>query len=179
MRRDRGDWAGAERSLMRLLDAPRGQYFASEAVGLRGFLTRQLLSEIYRARSRELEAEVQWRAALGERSDFEPAWLGLGELYLRRQRWSELEYHLQKLEEQGIQPAKVGWLRAKGEIQRGEWAAARRTLRGAVAQDLDALGPRVLLSQVLLHEGRDWAAAERRCAMCWPSIRSTPRRGTT
>ena len=47
-----------------------------------------------------------------ERADFEPAWMGLAELYLRSERWPELEYFLQNLEEHGLSPAKVGWLRA-------------------------------------------------------------------
>ena len=99
----------------------------------------------------------RWRSVL----DFEPAWMGLAELYLRRERWPELEYFLQNLEGKGLNPAKVGWLRARGQVQRGEVAAARRTLGGVVAQDPRRSGPRVLLSQVLLQEGRDWAAAER------------------
>jgi tetratricopeptide (TPR) repeat protein len=160
LQRDQEDFRSAEKSWLSLLDAQRGQYFASEEVGLRGFRTRQLLAEVYRAQERGLEAEVQWRAALAERVDFEPAWVGLAELYLRGERWPELEYFLQDLEERGLNPAKVGWMRARGQVQRGEVAAARRTLAGVVAHDPRALGPRVLLSQVLLQEGRDWAAAE-------------------
>jgi GT2 family glycosyltransferase/tetratricopeptide (TPR) repeat protein len=161
LRRDQEDFRGAEKSWLSLLDAQRGQYFASEEVGLRGFRTRQLVAEIYRAQERNLEAEVQWRAALAERGDFEPAWVGLVELYLRGERWPELEYLLQDLEGRALNPAKVGWLRARGQVQRKELAAARRTLAGVVAHDPGALGPRVLLSQVLLQEGRDWTAAER------------------
>jgi GT2 family glycosyltransferase/predicted Zn-dependent protease len=160
LRRDQGDFRGAEKTWLSLLDAQKGQYFASEEVGLRGFRTRQLVAEIYRAQERRLEAEVQWRAALAERADFEPAWMGLAELYLRGERWSELEYFLQDLEGRELNPAKVGWLRARGQVQRGEVAAARRMLMSMVAADPSALGPRVLLSQVLLQEGRDWAAAE-------------------
>jgi tetratricopeptide (TPR) repeat protein len=159
--RDRGDFRDAEKSWLNLLESRRGQYFASEEVGLRGFRTRQLLAEIYRAQERSAEAEVQWRAALAERADFEPAWVGVAELYLRHERWPELEYFLQRLEERGTNPAKVGWLRARGQVQRREVAAARRTLEGVIGRDPTALGPRVLLSQVLLQEGRDWAAAER------------------
>jgi GT2 family glycosyltransferase/Tfp pilus assembly protein PilF len=159
--RDRQDFRGAEKSWLDLLDARRGQYFASEEVGLRGFRTRQLVAEIYRAQERRLEAEVQWRAALMERPDFEPAWVGLAELYLRGERFAELEYLLQDWEDRGLNSAKVGWLRARGQVQRGEVAAARRTLANVVVQDPGALGPRVLLSQVLLQEGRDWVAAER------------------
>ncbi|MCI0655704.1 MAG: tetratricopeptide repeat protein, partial [Acidobacteria bacterium] len=161
LRRDQGELLGAEKSWLDLLDSPRGEYFASEEVGLRGFRTRQLLAEVYRAQRRHVEAEVQWRAALAERPDFEPAWVSLAELYLGGERWPELEYFLQALENQGISPPKVGWLRARGQIQRREYAAARRTLEGVIAQDSGALGPRVLLSQMLLQEGRDWVTAER------------------
>lgn len=161
LRRDQGEFRGAEKSWLSLVDAQRGQYFASEEVGLRGFRSRQLLAEIYRAQDRRLEAEVQWRAALAERGDFEPAWLGLAELYLRGERFTDLEYFLQDLEQRGLTAAKIGWLRAHAQVQRSDVAAARRTLLSVVAQDPSALGPRVLLSQVLLQEGRDWAAAER------------------
>jgi GT2 family glycosyltransferase/tetratricopeptide (TPR) repeat protein len=160
MHRDRGDLLEAERSWQRLLDGPRGQYFASEEVGLRGFRTRQLLAEIYRAQGRHSEAEVQWRAALAERHDFEPAWQGLAEQYLRQSRWSDLEYLLQKLEGQGVPWPRLGWMRARGQVQRKEHAAARQTLERVIAADPTALGPVVQLSQVLLAEGRDWQAAE-------------------
>ncbi|HKI33740.1 MAG TPA: glycosyltransferase [Gemmataceae bacterium] len=161
LRRDTGDLGGAEESWLRLLEARRGRYFASEEVGLRGFKTRQLLAEVYRVRQRWAEAEVQWRAALAERADFEPAWEGLAELYLRQKRWSDLEDLLDKREVQGAVPPKVGWLRARGQLQRQEFAAARRTLQGVIAADGQALGPRVLLTHVLLQEGRDWAGTER------------------
>jgi tetratricopeptide (TPR) repeat protein len=159
--RDGGDLAAAAKSWQQVLDMPRGQYFASEEAGLRGFRTRQLLAEVYRARGRLLEAEVQWRAALKERPDFEPAWASLAELYLKQGRWPDLERLLDRLEGEEVSPPRVSWLRARGQAQRKEYTAARRTLKAVVAQDPDALGPRVLLSQVLLQESRDWDAAER------------------
>lgn len=158
--RDQKDLLGAEQSWLRLLDSPRGQYFASEELGLRGFRTRQFLAEIYRAQERVVEAEVQWRAALKEQLDFEPAWMALAELYLKQSRGPDLEYLLQELENGGVAPPKLGWLRARGQVQRKDYAAARRTLEGVLAQDSSALGPRVLLSQVLVQEGMDWEAAE-------------------
>jgi GT2 family glycosyltransferase/Tfp pilus assembly protein PilF len=158
--RDRGELAGAEKSWQQVLDMPRGQYFASEEVGLRGFRTRQFLAEVYRAQERFLEAEVQWRTALNERPDFEPAWVCLGELYLTQARWPDLEYLLDRLEREKVSPPRLGWLRARGQAQRKEYAAARRTLEAVIARDPTALGPRVLLSQILLQEGRDWEAAE-------------------
>lgn len=54
----------------------------------------------------------------------------------------------------------LGWLRARGQVQRKDYAAARRTLENVFAQDPGAIGPRVLFSQVLVQEGMDWEAAE-------------------
>jgi len=119
------------------------------------------LSEIYRAQQRWTEADIQWRTALSERPNFEPAWQGLAELYLRRERWSDLEYLLQKLESQAAPQPKIDFLRARGQFQRREHATARRTLDTIIAKDPTVIGPRVLLSHVLLQEGRDWAATER------------------
>jgi tetratricopeptide (TPR) repeat protein len=161
MLRDRGDLAGAEQSWLRLFEPRHGKYFASEEVGLRGFRTRQLLAEILLKQERLAEAEIHWRAALDERLDFEPAWQGLAELYLRLARWSDLEELLERLESQRIAGAKAGWLRARAQVQRKEFAAARKTLAPVIEQDPQAIGPRVLLSQALLQEGRDWSAAEK------------------
>jgi glycosyltransferase involved in cell wall biosynthesis len=161
MLRDKGDLAGAEHSWLRLFEPRQGKYFSSEDMGLRGFRSRQLLAELFAAQQRWVEAEFHWRSALEERGDFEPAWQGLAELYLRQGRWPDLEELLQKLDQQGVAAHKVGWLRARGQLQRKEFAAARNTLSGLIEQDPQALGPRVLLSQALLQEGRDWQAAEK------------------
>jgi glycosyltransferase involved in cell wall biosynthesis len=158
--RDGKDWPAAERSWQRLLRSRKGNYFASEEVGLRGFRTRQLLAELYLHQGRLVEAEVQWRAALTERAAWEPAWLGLAEVYLRQARWADLDGLLDEVDGQGAAPAKAGWVRARGQLHRQEFGAARRTLRRVVELDPAALGPRVLLSQALLQEGRDWDAAE-------------------
>jgi len=158
--RDQGDFVDAERSWLKLLAPRQGNYFASEEVGLRGYKTRQLLTEIYARQERWLEAEVQCRASLAERADFEPAWLGLAEIQLRQGRESDLENLLQRLEQQGAPAAKLAWLRGRGQVQRREFARARQSLEKAIALDPRAIGPRVLLSHALLQEGRDWAAAE-------------------
>src|SRR5207244_4335413 len=148
-------------SWLRLFEPRLGKYFASEEVGLRGYRSRQLLAEIYLKQERLAEAEIHWRAALDERLDFEPAWQGLAELYLRLARWSDLEELLGRLEAHDIAVAKIGWLRARAQVQRKDFAAARKTLVPVIAADAQALGPRVLLSQALLQQGRDWPAAEK------------------
>jgi hypothetical protein len=52
-------------------------------------------------------------------------------------------------------------LRAHGLLARDDRATARALLEGASASYPQALGPRLLLSRVLLREGRDFAAAEK------------------
>jgi hypothetical protein len=83
LRRDQHDMAGAEASLLRLLHERPGEHFASVGPGMRGYKARHLLGVVYFEQGRLGEARTQWQAALAERGDFLPAWLGLGECGLR------------------------------------------------------------------------------------------------
>ena len=161
MLRDRGDLSGAERSWSRLFEPRQGKYFSSEDVGLRSFRTRQLLAEIFARQDRRAEAEIQWRTALEEQLDFEPAWMGLADLLLRSSRWQDLTDLLERLEDRKIAPAKIGWLRARAHLQRKEFALARKVLAQVIPLDPMAIGPRVLLAQALLSEDKDCYAAEK------------------
>ncbi len=51
-------------------------------------------------------------------------------------------------------------LRARGHLARQEFAPACRLLEETIARAPEALGPRVVLSHVLLQAGQSWAAAE-------------------
>jgi GT2 family glycosyltransferase/thioredoxin-like negative regulator of GroEL len=137
-----------------------GDHFASVTAGLGGYLTRHNLAVVYAEQGRHPEAESQWRAALAERPDFEPAWLGLGELYLAQRRWPELEETARRWEERPAGAVQAEVLRARGELARREFAAARQRLEELIAREPEALAPREILSHVLLQEGRDWDAAE-------------------
>ncbi|MBX9680049.1 MAG: glycosyltransferase [Gemmataceae bacterium] len=160
MLRDRGDLAGAEQAWLQLLGPRQAKYFGSEEVGVRGFRTRQLLAEIYVFQKRDIEAEIQWRAALQERPDFEPAALGLGELLIRRDRLDELADVLDELRKTGVSKSRIQWLEAKSLVQKKNYVDAKRLLKDVIENDPQAIGPRVLLSQALIQEGRDWEAAE-------------------
>jgi glycosyltransferase involved in cell wall biosynthesis/tetratricopeptide (TPR) repeat protein len=83
LRRDQRDMARAEASLLRLLHERPGEHFASVDPGMRGYKARHLLGVVYFEQGRLGEARTQWQAALAERGDFLPAWLGLGECALR------------------------------------------------------------------------------------------------
>ncbi len=179
MLRDRGDLAGAEISWSRLFEPRQGKYFSSEEVGLRGFRTRQLLAEIFAKQERWLEAELQWRAAQEERLNFEPAWQGLAELYLRMARWADLDELLQRLDEKGIAPPKVGWLRARGQMQRKEYATARRTLAEVIARDPQAIGPAASCSaRRCCKKAKTGRPPKRLCRTFWNLTRTTRTPGT-
>lgn len=160
LRRELSDPAGAELCLLRLLDAREGEHFASLDVGLRGHKTRHNLAVLYQEQGRLAEAEAQWRAAVSERSDFAPAWLGLGELYLAQDRRANLEEVAGHLQNGLGCSLEAGVLRARLHLAHREFAEASRLLEAAIAQAPQALWPRVIRSHVLLQQGQDWAAAE-------------------
>jgi GT2 family glycosyltransferase/tetratricopeptide (TPR) repeat protein len=161
VRRELGDVAGAETCLLRLLQGREGEHFGSVDTGLRGYKARHNLAVLYLEHRRLAEAEMQWRACVEEQPGFVPAWLGLAELCLAQGRWRGLEEVASRLgqaEPSGVEAALV---RARGCLARREFAPARQLLEESIAQAPRAPLPRVLLSHVLLQEGRDWAAAER------------------
>jgi hypothetical protein len=106
----------------------------------------------YRDQGRWSEAHAQWQAVTDERPDFTPAWLGLGELYL-------LEAVAQRLSlaTDGLEDAAV--LLARSLLKQHEFGAGRGMLEQAIGRNPRALRPRVILSHVLLQEGRDSKAA--------------------
>ncbi len=124
-RRELRDFAGAEQCLWQLLQAQPGEHFASVDTGLRGYKARHNLAVLYHEQGRTTEAEAQWQAALAERPDFGAAWLGLGELYLGQQRWGELEQAARQPEESSRQGMEAAVLRARGQLARQEFGAAR------------------------------------------------------
>jgi tetratricopeptide (TPR) repeat protein len=116
---------------------------------------------LYHEQGRAEEAEAQWCLAVAERPDFIPGWLGLAEVYLACQRWVDLDAVASQLEKfpDGLSRASV--LRARSHLARRDFAEARGRVQEAIDAAPDALFPRLILSHVLLQEGRDWNAAER------------------
>jgi glycosyltransferase involved in cell wall biosynthesis/Tfp pilus assembly protein PilF len=160
LRQDRGDAAGSEAALRRLLGEQPGAHFASVDAGLRGHKGRHNLAVLCLKQGRLAEAEALWRRATRERPDFLPAWVGLGECLLRRgeaREFEEVTQHLETLPGGGLE---VALLRGRSLMARREFRAARALVEGACARQPEALPLRVLLSHVLLQEGRDLPAAE-------------------
>jgi tetratricopeptide (TPR) repeat protein/predicted O-methyltransferase YrrM len=155
-----GDGDGAVVCLERLLAAPTGEYLASVDAGLRGYLTRSNLAALYAGRGRDAEALTQWQAALAERPDYVPAWVGLGEFYLGRGRLEEVDEVAGRLEALPAGRLAGRCLRGRSLLARKEFAAARTLLVATRAEFPEAATPCVYLSHALLQEGRDWVAAE-------------------
>ncbi|HEV3204984.1 MAG TPA: methyltransferase domain-containing protein, partial [Gemmataceae bacterium] len=162
LRADRGDWMGAEASLLRLLQAPPATYFAAGLdVGLRSFKARHSLAVLYRAQQRSAEAEMQWTIALAESPDYIPARIGLAGLYQSQGREQEMEQTLQPVETNPCVRPTIASLRAMQCTARDNFAGGRKILEEALAQDRGNLELQVMLSRNLLREGRDWPAAEK------------------
>jgi GT2 family glycosyltransferase/tetratricopeptide (TPR) repeat protein len=152
----------AEACWLRLIGTTDSPHFASVAEGLRGYKARHQLALHYDRRGRHAEAEAQWQAALKERPDFTPAWLGLGDLYVRQGMAGQLEALARRLEQAGpANRAVLGVvLRARGSMARRDWATARQMLEEALDRNPRELMLWVVLSHVLLQEGRDADRAE-------------------
>src|SRR5262249_6713943 len=161
LHREAGNLGEAEACLLRLLHTRPGAYFDMVDAGLRGYKTRHVLATIYQQQKRWPDAEAQLRVAVPEGQEYVPVWLSLGDVYLGLSRWSELEEVAKGLESQAASPQDAAILRGRARLARKEYVAARRTLEEACAQAPKSVGPRLLLSHVLLEEGRDWSAAER------------------
>jgi tetratricopeptide (TPR) repeat protein len=158
--RDLGDLPAAERSWIKLLEMKPSKYFSSEELGLRGYKTRRLLAEILQKQGRTSDTEIQWLAALREEPKFEVARFSLAELYLSKSRWGDLDELLQKSENEGIASTQIELYRARIHYQRKEFSTAKRILEQAISADAKLLPQRILLSQVLLSEAKDWKRAE-------------------
>jgi tetratricopeptide (TPR) repeat protein len=161
-----GDAAGAEASWLAMLSeggrrAGPSEAFASYDEALHGPLVRHHLAGLCLHQGRTEEAQRHWEAALSHSPGYAPAWAGLSELLLRLGRWSEQEQLAAHAV--AVPPAQMEGklLRARGQLARREFAAARTLLEEAVAAEPDALRPRILLSHALLQEGSDLAGAER------------------
>ncbi|HEV8060374.1 MAG TPA: tetratricopeptide repeat protein [Gemmataceae bacterium] len=116
---------------------------------------------IYQRQGRPADAEVQWRAALAEKPEFESAWLGLEDLYVVQGRWADLEALASAMEKRPALAVQASIARARGHLGRKEFYSAKQLLQDLIARKPNALRPRVLLSHILLQHGNDPDAAER------------------
>jgi tetratricopeptide (TPR) repeat protein/SAM-dependent methyltransferase len=156
-----GDLAGAEAAYLRLLNTPPPRDLAMAVdPTLRGPKGRYNLGIVYRDQGRLAEAEAQWRAVLAEQPGNLEAWMALGDLWLAQKRWPEVERAVQELQRDPQRQVEAALLQARLLMARQEFAAARRLLEQAVADNPRVLPLRMALSHVLVQEGTDRPAAE-------------------
>ena len=155
-----GDWRGAEACLQKLLQRVERDHFASVDPGLRGYKARHNLAVLYQDQGRLEDAKAQWLEVLDERPEFTPAWLGLAELSLAQGRWQDLEAIAQHLSKTPDGCDDAALLQGPRSAQAKGIAAARAALDEPITRNPRALKPRVILSHILLQEGRDHRAAE-------------------
>jgi len=174
---ERGELAGAERCFVQLVSHDQrpgtklhcslfsAPTFGSVDLGIRGYQARHHLALVYLAQGRDAEAEKQWQAAVAEQPGFGLGWLHLGELWLRQERWAQVEQSAQRL--LGYPPLALQgmMLLAKAHLARREFPFARKVLEQVIAKIPQLVVPRVLLTHVLLQEDQDGPEVE-------PALRS-------
>jgi glycosyltransferase involved in cell wall biosynthesis/Flp pilus assembly protein TadD len=156
----RGDWDAAKSCFEKLLVAKPGNHFASVDPGLRGYKARHRLALIFQHQSRWADAEIHWRTAVEHRPDFLPAWLGLAECALAQAQWGKLTEITRQFAETHQAPLEAAVFQARALLARTDFASAKQLLRQTTQQFPHAIGPRVLLSRLLLSDGNDRDAAE-------------------
>jgi hypothetical protein len=155
-----GELAGAVACMERLVGGSEPEHFSSAVTGLRGYIGRTKLAGHLMEAGRLDEARTQYRQALAEQPEFIDALFGLGELCLAERDWPGLEGVVATLKT--IPHAAVDGIvfQGRAHLARGEFAAARTLLEGAIQAHPLAFSPRLFLSHVLLQEGRDLVATE-------------------
>jgi GT2 family glycosyltransferase/Tfp pilus assembly protein PilF len=143
-----GDLPAAEAAFLRLLTTKEAPHFASVSGGLRGWKGRQNLAAVYHAMGRDDAAEALWRQVLAERPGFEPAWRGLGDVFLGQSRWAEVEEVARGLETHAHAATEAEVLRACAQFTRGEADAARTRLEEASRRDPQAPRPKLVLARM-------------------------------
>jgi tetratricopeptide (TPR) repeat protein len=158
--REQKDLPVAERALLQLLRLTPRRHFSGIDDGLYGYRTRHMLGQVYLEQKRPAEAEIQWRKAVRACPSFMPAWLELAYLCLEQGRWSELDEVLGQLRRDPLLVEEALVLEGRGLLEQRNFEAAKTLLAREITERPGSLPLRVLLSHVLLQEGKDWAAAE-------------------
>jgi Flp pilus assembly protein TadD len=123
--------------------------------------TRRAISLRCLRAGRVEDAEAQWQQVLTEQPRFQPALGGLADVCLVRKDGPALEAVIARLQSFKEAAVEIEVLRARLHQVLGEFAVAKQMLERIIALHPREFSPWVVLSQVLLQEGLDMAAAER------------------
>lgn len=157
----RGELRRAAACLETLLqERPDTQVAFGVDEGVSGILARHCLAVVLRDQGQLEQAEFQWRQVLTENPQHAPATLALGELFVIQRRWQELVAICAQLDNIPGARRDADVLRARGHLERKEFAEARNILDGIVAAEPRQLWPKVILSRTLVQQGLDKTAAE-------------------
>lgn len=156
--RERGQFAESA-AILRYLVQELATMPANGASAL-ALQARHNLALIANAEGRAGEAETLWRDLLAEHPDWTAGWLGLADALLAQGRLSEVEEIAARLESGPQAQTEAVLLRARRNLVLKNFSVARQMLEKIIECDPQNMGARLLLSQVLLQEGKDWDAAE-------------------
>jgi GT2 family glycosyltransferase/predicted Zn-dependent protease len=160
LRRDLGDFAGAEKCFRQVLATPEGDYFASVDIGLRTYLARHNLGVVLRDQGRGEEAAEHWRQVVAEQPGYGPSLLALAEHYLEQNENGKFAILMDQLAVLPNLAHETELLHNRALLAQGCFRAAQDGFRRLIVQNPHWLPPRLFLSHALLQEGRDWRAAE-------------------
>ena len=80
---------------------------------------------------------------------------------LTRRDWTTFDELLSRIHQSDKGSLEAMILAARKHLTMRAFAQARETIEEALASDARAIWPRVVLTHILLQEGKDWAAAEK------------------
>jgi tetratricopeptide (TPR) repeat protein len=144
-----------------ILQMPQVPCYAGVDAGLRGHLTRHHLALALTLEKQFAAAETHWREAIKQAPLYGPAWLGLAELCLEHGRLAEVEQMIDQLHRDARARAIIAALQARMARARGESVNAQEIMRQAIAQAPRNIWLRMLLTDMMLRDGKDLDGAER------------------
>ncbi len=111
--RELGELEAAEKSYLHLLNHRESGHIDSLDVSMTTYKAHHNLALLFLDMGRLPEAEAQWKAGLTYSPDFSPSLQGLGELYLRQQRFDEVRGIIQRIDQ--LAPTDAAGLRRRLE----------------------------------------------------------------
>ncbi len=159
LRREGGDFAGAEAVLKHLLTSPPDNYIAAGVdPSLKGFKGRCALAEVYRDQGRIADAEREFRAVLADHPELTPAWLCLGDMWLNHQRFAEVDQLSAQLQANPKTAIDGALLKARSLMIQKQFTESRALIEQTIARAPKNIWPRELLAHCLFFEDRDLPA---------------------
>ena len=100
------------------------------------------------------DARAQWRLALDEKPDFVPALFSVADIAFQLKDWADFDDIVRRIEALGKHATDVLTLKVRRGLAHQDFAAARAAIAQAIAAAPTAVWPRVVLTHILLQEGK-------------------------